>query len=64
MPFILSSGLEMDDEDGGYTDGTFGGERYFTCAPNRALFIPLHRCKLDSRFADHVDGLITIDDEV
>ena len=61
---LLSPGLEMDEEDSSYTDGTFRTDRFFSCAPNRALFIPLSRCKLDSRFQDVVDGAIAIDNEV
>ena len=59
-------GLEMDEEDSTFTDGTFQSERFFSCAPNRALFIPLSRCKLDSRFQDQdvVDNAKAIDTEV
>ena len=54
----------MDDEDNSYTDGTFRSDRLFSCAPNRALFIPLSKCKLDSRFQDVVDEAGAIDAEV
>ena len=54
----------MDEEDAAYTDGTFRSERHFSCAPNHALFIPLSRCKLDSRFHDVVDGAALQDAEV
>ena len=56
----------MDEEDSTFTDGTFQSERFFSCAPNRALFIPLSRCKLDSRFQDQdvVDNAKAIDTEV
>ena len=59
-------GLEMDEEDSTFTDGTFQSERFFSCAPSRALFIPLSRCKLDSRFQDQdvVDNAKAIDTEV
>ena len=38
------------------TDGTFRGERYFTCPPRKALFVPLTKCRKDKRFqADSKD---------
>ena len=54
----------MDEDDPTYTDGNFQSVRYFSCAPNRALFIPLSRCKLDSRFQDVVDNGAVVNAEV
>lgn len=34
------------------TDGTYNGQRFFTCASGRALFVPLKQCQKDSRFDD------------
>ncbi|XP_035244541.1 ubiquitin carboxyl-terminal hydrolase CYLD [Anguilla anguilla] len=44
------AGLELDYEVSGCTDGTFRGQRYFTCEGNRALFVPLGACRPDGRF--------------
>ncbi|KAJ8361297.1 hypothetical protein SKAU_G00178220 [Synaphobranchus kaupii] len=44
------AGLELDYEVSGCTDGTFGGQRYFICKGNRALFVPLSACRADRRF--------------
>ncbi|KAJ8259171.1 hypothetical protein COCON_G00181830 [Conger conger] len=44
------AGLELDYEVSGCTDGTFGGQRYFNCKGNRALFVPLSTCRPDGRF--------------
>ncbi|XP_054459070.1 ubiquitin carboxyl-terminal hydrolase CYLD [Anoplopoma fimbria] len=43
------AGLELDEEDG-VSDGTFKRERYFDCAPKKALFVKLRSCRPDSRF--------------
>ena len=32
------------------SDGTFGGERYFTCPLGRGFFTLLEYCRQDSRF--------------
>ena len=42
----------MEEEDSTFTDGTFQSERFFTCASNRALFLPLNRCKPYSPYQD------------
>jgi len=34
----------------GCSDGTCGGQRYFTCKGGRALFVPAKKCKPDGRF--------------
>ena len=61
---VPSIGLEMDEEDSSYTDGTFQSHRYFTCGLNRALFVPISICKLDSRFQDVVDSPALVDIKV
>ncbi|XP_037530377.1 ubiquitin carboxyl-terminal hydrolase CYLD [Nematolebias whitei] len=42
-------GLELEEEKG-VSDGTFKGQRLFTCPPKRALFVKLTSCRPDSRF--------------
>lgn len=53
--FILV-GIELEEEQLHLpltlTDGTHNGERFFQCASNRALFVPLKQCHRDSRFQD------------
>ncbi|KAJ8920977.1 hypothetical protein NQ315_015772 [Exocentrus adspersus] len=53
--FILV-GVELEEEQSQLpltlTDGTHNGERFFSCASNRALFVPLEQCHKDSRFQD------------
>ncbi|XP_054283750.1 ubiquitin carboxyl-terminal hydrolase CYLD isoform X2 [Macrosteles quadrilineatus] len=53
------AGIEMEEEHAGFTDGTFHNRRYFTCNPQRALFVGINQCRKDSRFLDaqhnHVD---------
>ncbi|XP_034529613.1 LOW QUALITY PROTEIN: ubiquitin carboxyl-terminal hydrolase CYLD [Notolabrus celidotus] len=44
-----AAGLELED-DRGVSDGTFKGERFFTCPLRRALFVKLSSCQPDSRF--------------
>lgn len=44
------AGVELDEEVGTCTDGTFNSQRYFTCKGNRALFVPLDLCVPDRRF--------------
>lgn len=44
------AGIELDNEVGTCTDGTFHGQRYFTCHGNRAVFVPLEMCVPDGRF--------------
>ncbi|XP_059163557.1 ubiquitin carboxyl-terminal hydrolase CYLD-like isoform X2 [Physella acuta] len=45
-----TAGLEMEEELSAGTDGTYRGQRFFTCAPKKALFIPLYKCSKDKRF--------------
>lgn len=53
--FVLV-GVELEEEQSHLpltlTDGTYNGERFFKCAENRALFVPLRQCHRDSRFQD------------
>lgn len=53
--FVLV-GVELEEEQSHLpltlTDGTHNGERFFRCAENRALFVPLGQCRRDSRFQD------------
>ncbi|KAM4706937.1 ubiquitin carboxyl-terminal hydrolase CYLD-like isoform 1-T2 [Discoglossus pictus] len=45
------AGLEMEEEMPSVcTDGTYRGNRYFQCGPNKALFVKLRNCRPDSRF--------------
>ncbi|KAK7114047.1 ubiquitin carboxyl-terminal hydrolase CYLD-like [Littorina saxatilis] len=46
----VTAGLEMEEEISAGTDGTFCGERLFTCPPRKALFVPLNKCRKDKRF--------------
>ncbi|KAM9848407.1 ubiquitin carboxyl-terminal hydrolase CYLD [Aulostomus maculatus] len=45
----LMAGIELE-EPLGVSDGTVKEERYFTCAPKRALFVKLSSLRPDSRF--------------
>lgn len=45
-----SSVFSLQEEERGVSDGTFKGDRKFTCPPKRALFIKLRSCRPDSRF--------------
>ncbi|XP_050295821.1 ubiquitin carboxyl-terminal hydrolase CYLD isoform X2 [Anthonomus grandis grandis] len=52
-------GIELEDELPSelpltLTDGTYNGERFFKCAPDRGFFVPLERCRKDPRFQDGV----------
>lgn len=40
----------LQEGEGGVNDGSFRGQRYFLCPPNRALFVKLSSCRPDSRF--------------
>lgn len=40
-----------EEEQSACSDGTFGGERYFTCPAGRGFFTLLEHCRQDSRFA-------------
>lgn len=50
------AGVELEEDHDhlplDLTDGTYKGQRFFECAPNRALFVPLSQCQKDSRFQD------------
>ncbi|KAL4712832.1 hypothetical protein ACJJTC_011902 [Scirpophaga incertulas] len=47
-----TAGVELEHSVCGLGDGTRGGNRLFTCAPGRALFVPLPLCRRDARFRD------------
>ncbi|XP_019734889.1 ubiquitin carboxyl-terminal hydrolase CYLD [Hippocampus comes] len=44
------AGIELDYDVNGCSDGTYGGQRLFTCKRSRALFVPVTKCSPDSRF--------------
>ncbi|CAL9694099.1 unnamed protein product [Knipowitschia caucasica] len=46
------AGVELEQELSAGTDGSYLGERYFHCAPNKALFVKLRKCRRDSRFPE------------
>ncbi|CAK6976420.1 ubiquitin carboxyl-terminal hydrolase CYLD [Scomber scombrus] len=45
----IMAGLELEEEYG-VSDGTFKGQRFFSCPQRRALFVKLISCRPDSRF--------------
>ncbi|KAJ0181992.1 hypothetical protein K1T71_002714 [Dendrolimus kikuchii] len=47
-----TAGVELEQSVCGLGDGTHGGTHLFTCAPGRALFVPLPLCRRDARFRD------------
>ncbi|KAL0849395.1 hypothetical protein ABMA28_013696 [Loxostege sticticalis] len=47
-----TAGVELEQSVCGLGDGTRGGSRLFSCAPGRALFVPLPLCRRDARFRD------------
>ncbi|XP_026327919.1 ubiquitin carboxyl-terminal hydrolase CYLD isoform X2 [Hyposmocoma kahamanoa] len=47
-----TAGVELEQNVCGLGDGTRGGCRLFSCAPGRALFVPLPLCRRDARFRD------------
>ncbi|XP_066579035.1 ubiquitin carboxyl-terminal hydrolase CYLD [Amia ocellicauda] len=47
------AGLELDEELAAGTDGSYLGQRYFYCPPNKGLFVKLRNCRRDSRFPAH-----------
>lgn len=54
--FVLV-GVELEEELSAdlpliLSDGIYKGDRLFKCAGNRAIFVPLERCRKDSRFQD------------
>lgn len=53
------AGIELDYEVNGCSDGKYGGQRYFTCKGNRALFVPVTKCSPDSRFLCNSTGMET-----
>ncbi|XP_072314901.1 ubiquitin carboxyl-terminal hydrolase CYLD [Eucyclogobius newberryi] len=46
------AGIELEQEVSAGTDGSYLGERYFHCAPNKGLFVKLRKCRRDSRFPE------------
>lgn len=47
---VRKNDLSLQDyEINGCSDGTCGGQRYFSCVGNRALFVPANKCSPDSR---------------
>ncbi|XP_071371714.1 ubiquitin carboxyl-terminal hydrolase CYLD isoform X2 [Centroberyx affinis] len=44
------AGIELDYEVNGCSDGSYGGQRYFSCKASMALFVPVTMCSPDSRF--------------
>lgn len=44
------AGIELDEECSNASDGTWNGQRYFSCAARKGYFVPLSQCKEDSRF--------------
>ncbi|XP_026281479.1 ubiquitin carboxyl-terminal hydrolase CYLD isoform X2 [Frankliniella occidentalis] len=53
------AGIEMEEERAGFTDGTFRNHRYFTCNPQRALFVNINQCQKDSRFQEPAPSTCT-----
>ncbi|CAH0404952.1 unnamed protein product [Chilo suppressalis] len=47
-----TAGVELEQSVCGLGDGSRGGSRVFSCAPGRALFVPLPLCRRDARFRD------------
>ncbi|CAD0196017.1 unnamed protein product [Chrysodeixis includens] len=47
-----TAGVELEQSVCGLGDGNRGGSRLFSCAPGRALFVPLPLCRRDARFRD------------
>lgn len=49
-------GIELEEEQMHLplilTDGVHNGQRFFKCAENRGIFVPLSHCHKDSRFVD------------
>uniref|UniRef100_A0A8C6WE47 ubiquitinyl hydrolase 1 n=1 Tax=Neogobius melanostomus TaxID=47308 RepID=A0A8C6WE47_9GOBI len=45
-------GIELEQELSAGTDGSYLGERYFHCPPNKGLFVKLRKCRRDSRFPE------------
>ncbi|KAJ2953771.1 hypothetical protein O0L34_g1398 [Tuta absoluta] len=47
-----TAGVELEQSVCGLGDGSRGGQRLFSCANGRALFVPLPLCRRDARFRD------------
>lgn len=53
VKFIETEYLDLQEEETiAGTDGMFGHERLFTCAPKHAFFTHLHRVRRDTRFLE------------
>lgn len=52
MSDIPTAGVELEQSVCGLGDGGHKGARLFSCAPGRALFVPLPLCRRDARFRD------------
>lgn len=50
LSYLLYHEPFQDYDINGCSDGKYGGQRYFTCKGNRALFVPITKCSPDSRF--------------
>ncbi|KAM9833034.1 ubiquitin carboxyl-terminal hydrolase CYLD isoform 1-T1 [Syngnathus typhle] len=48
--YEVVAGIELEQEVSAGSDGTYLGERYFRCPPNKGLFVKLLNCRRDSRF--------------
>lgn len=47
-----TAGVELEQSVCGLGDGSHAGRRLFSCAPGRALLVPLALCRRDARFRD------------
>ncbi|XP_051932734.1 ubiquitin carboxyl-terminal hydrolase CYLD [Hippocampus zosterae] len=59
------AGIELDYDVNGCSDGTYAGQRLFSCKRSRALFVPVTKCSPDSRFvcsssASHAGGQVEL----
>ncbi|BES88977.1 CAP-Gly domain [Nesidiocoris tenuis] len=48
------AGIEMEEENPKFNDGSIGHRKYFTCNPNRGHFVRLGYCRQDSRFMETI----------
>ncbi|KAF6215400.1 hypothetical protein GE061_010152 [Apolygus lucorum] len=48
------AGIEMEEENPGFCDGSIGDRKYFNCNTNRGHFVPLSHCRQDSRFMESI----------
>ena len=53
-PTCIFAGVEMEEENGDFTDGTYNDKLYFECNSKKGLFVPLSKCRKDSRFSEDV----------